>query len=446
MKRILILILTIIVIGCATETPTEDSLLKFAPQDAVILQIQDFESFQSELKNNQLLQSFKNPKFKQDFNTFVDYLQYIKPNSKSLVCFNELGKDSFEYTFITKKHPNLIVLDSLQKASTKSSVYEDTSIIETTLGDQVNYTFYADSIFVNSSSKLLIENCIRSYKKVTIPASLKKVYATIDNSKSATLLATPKQLSPLLKQLFPNADTKFVATLGEQLALDIAVLQDEISFTGIITAKDSLSHTLSSLENTSPREHKMAKVIPPFFESFSTITFDAYEKFQPETKNSLLDALEEVSTFSFNGSTFTGLRFISSSNEAATQLALNSEESSTRNIKIYKNEDAKLFQNHFSPFMTTFDNDFYVILDEYIVFTNADGLKSLALLVGLYKDEQTLSYQKNYQETIKHFSDESSVLVFINTDKFKKTFAESVANSYQKEILSINVDDYPFAA
>lgn len=446
MKRMLILMLTLIVIGCATETPTEDSLLTFAPQDAVILQIPDFESFQSELKNNQLLQSFKQPQFQQDFNAFVTYLQYIKPNSKSLVCFNELGKDSFEYTFITKTHPDLIVLDSLQKASTKSSVYEDTSIIETTLGNQVNYTFYADSIFVNSSSKLLIENCIRSYKKATIPASLKKVYATIDESKSATLLATPKQLSPLLKHLFPNANTKFVTTLGEQLALDIAVLQDEISFTGIITANDSLSHALSSLKNTTPREHKMAKVIPPFFESFTTITFDAFEKFQPETKNSLLDALEEVSSFSFNGSSFTGLRFISSSNEAATQLALNSEESTTRNIKIYKNEDAKLFQNHFSPFVSTFDNQFYVILDEYIVFTNEEGLKSLALLVGLYKDVQTLAFQKNYQETIKNLSDESSVLVFVNTDKFKKTFAESVANSYQKEILSINVDDYPFAA
>ena len=121
MKRIFILLLTIISIGCTTETPKEYSLLKFAPQDAaLILQIQDFESFQSELKNNQLLQSFKKPKFKQDFNTFVEYLKYIKPNSKSLLCFNELGKDSFEYTFVTKTHPDLIVLDSLQKAITKN--------------------------------------------------------------------------------------------------------------------------------------------------------------------------------------------------------------------------------------------------------------------------------------------------------------------------------------
>ncbi|QHI36748.1 hypothetical protein IMCC3317_21180 [Kordia antarctica] len=447
MKRILILILTIFSIGCTTETPKEYSLLKFVPQDAaVILQINDFESFQSELKNNQLLQSFKKPKFKQDFTAFVDYLQYIKPTSKSLLCFNELGKDSFEYTFITKTHPNLIVLDSLQKATTTNINYNDASIIKTTLGNQVNYTFYADSIFVNSSSQLLIENCIRSYKKVKIPASLKKVYTTIDESKSATLLATPKHVSPLLKHIFPNADTKFVATLGEQLALDVSILQDEISFTGIATANDSLSHALSSLKNTSPREHKIATIIPPFFESFMTITFDSYEKFQPETTNSLLDALEEVSTFSFNGSSFTGLRFISSSNEAETQLKTNSEHSTARNIKIYKNEDATLFQNHFSPFIITFDNTYYVILDEFIVFTNKNGLEDLSLLIGLYKDEQTLAYQKDYKETIENLSDESSILVFVNTDKFKKTIAESVQKSYRKEILSINIEDYPFAA
>ncbi|WP_298426450.1 hypothetical protein [uncultured Kordia sp.] len=448
MKRILLLILTIFSIGCTTEeTPKEYALLKFAPQNAaVILQINDFEGFQSELKNNQLLQSFKKPKFKQDFTVFVDYLKYIKPNSKSLLCFNELGKDSFEYTFITKSHPNLIVSDSLQKAATKKITYNDTSIIETTIGEQVNYSFFADSIFVNSSSKLLIENCIRSYKKAIIPESLQKVYATIDESKSATLLATPKDISPLIQHIFPNANTKFVATFAEQMALDIDILQDEISFTGIITENDSLSHTLSPLKNTSPREHKMAKVIPPFFTYFTSITFDSYTNFHPEKENSLLDALEEVSTFSFNGNTFTGLRFISSSNEAATQLKNNRIQSNARNSFIRENEDPDLFKEHFTPFIKEFNNQFFLILDEYIIFTNIDGVKDLLILSLLYRDEQTLLYQDNYQETIGNLSDESSILTFINTKKFKSTIAESTKKSYQKEIKSINLDDYPFAA
>ncbi|WP_046756119.1 hypothetical protein [Kordia jejudonensis] len=448
MKRILLLILSIFIIGCTTEeTPKEYALLKFAPQNAAaILQINDFEGFKSELKNNQLLQSFKKPKFKQDFNSFVDYLQYINPNSKSLLCFNELGKDSFEYTFITKSHPDLIVLDSLQKATTKSITYNNTSIIETTIGKNVNYSFYTDSVFVNSSSKLLIENCIRSHKKAIISEPLQAVYATIDESKSATLLATPKDFSPLLQKLFPNADTNVVANFGEQMALDIDILQDEISFTGIITENDSLSHTLSSLKNTSPREHKMAKVIPPFFSHFTTIAFDSYKSFHPETQNSMLDALEEVCSFSFNGRSFTGLRFISSSNEAATQLKNNRVQSQARYNAIRENEDATLFQGDFTPFIETFDNQFFIILDEYIVFTSADGLKDLYILSALYSDEQTLAFQKNYQETMENLSDESSVVSFINTKTFKSTFAESTKKAYQKEIKCINVDDYPFAA
>lgn len=448
MKRILLLILTIIVIGCTTEeTPKEYNLLKFAPQDAaVILQIQDFEGFQSELKNNQLLQSFKKPKFKQDFNSFVDYLKYIKPKSKSLLTLNEVGRNSFEYTFITKSHSNLIALDSLQKASIKNITYNDVSIIETTIGKHVNYSFYTDRIFVSSSSKLLIENCIRSYKKAIIPEPLKKVYTTIDESKSATLLASPKHISPLLQYLFPNADTKFVATLGEQMALDIEVAQDEMSFTGIMTENDSLSHALSSLKNTLPRESKMANVIPPFFSHFTSVTFDAYKKFQPKTKNSLLDALEEVCTFSFNNRTFTGLRFISSSNEAATQLKDNPTQSQARQHTIQENTDPTLFQGAFTPFIDSFHNQYFLILDEYIVFTNEEGLKDLYTLAALYSDKQTLAFQKNYQETIATLSDESSILSFVNTTKFKSTFAESTKKSYQKEIKSINIDDYPFAA
>ncbi len=446
MQRIFILLLIIISFGCETETPKTSSLLAYAPQNAAaIIQIQNFESFRSELKNNQLLKSFRKPAFKQDFNAFVDYLQYVKPTSKSLLCFNELGKNSYEYTFVTKVHPELIVLDSLAKATTENIMYEGSTITKTTLNNRVNYTFVTDSIFVNSSSKLLIENCIRSYTKATVPEALTKVYATIDETKSATILANPKYVQPLLKKLFPNAATDIVSNFGEQAALDLSILPDELSFTGIVMANDSLGHSLSALKNTAPRASKIAKVIPPFFEHFTSVTFDGYEKFQPTTKNSLLDALEEVATFSFNGSTFIGLRFISSSNEAITQLQTKPAISTVRNTKIHKNEDAELFAAHFTPFIQQFDNSHFVILDEYIVFSEAEGLRSLAMLVGMYKDEQTLFYKENYIETIANLSDESSLLLMVNTETFKKTFAESAQKKYQKEIASINLEDYPFA-
>ncbi|MEM6684764.1 MAG: ribonuclease HII [Bacteroidota bacterium] len=446
MKRILILLLIVFSIGCTTETPQEYSLLAYTPKDAaVIIQIQNFESFRSELKNNQLLKSFRKPAFKQDFNAFVDYLQYIKPNAKSLLCFTESGKNSFEYTFITKIHLDLIVLDSLTKTTTEKIPYEGKTITKTIVNDRANYTFIADSIFINSSSELLIENCIRSYNTATVDETLKKVYTTIDETKSATVLANPKYVQALLKKLFPNADTNMVTNFGAQAALDISMLPDEISFTGIVTANDSLGHTLSSLKNTLPRTSTIAKVIPPFFEYFTSITFDAYEKFQPKTKNSQLDALEEVATFRFNGTTFMGLRFISSSNEAMTQLQTNSEYSTVRNTKIYKNEDKTLFKDHFSPFINTFDNRYFVILDEFIVFSESDGLRNLAMLIGMYKDKQTLFYKENYTETIKNLSDASSILTFVNTDRFKKTFAESTQKKYQKEVESINLKKYPFA-
>lgn len=446
MKRILILLLTILSIGCSTETPKEYSLLSYAPQDAAtIIQIQNFESFRSELKNNQLLKSFRKPAFKNDFNAFVDYLQYLKPTSKSLLCLNELGKNSFEYTFITKIHPDLIALDSLAKATTEKINYQGNTITKTTVNDRVNYTFIADSVFVNSSSELLIENCIRSYKEATVPETLKKVYATIDETKSATVLANPKYLQPLLKKIFPNANTAMVSNFGAQAALDVSILPDELSFTGIVTANDSLNHALSALKNTAPRASQIAKVIPPAFEHFTSITFDTYEKFHPTTKNSLLDALEEVATFSFNGNTFTGLRFISPSSEAITQLQSKPEASTVRNIKVYKNEDTTLFKDHFTPFIKQFDNRNFVILDEYIVFSEPEGLRSLAMLIGMYKDQQTLFYKENYIATMESLSDESSLLTFINTEKFKKTFAESTQKKYQKEIASINIEDYPFA-
>ncbi|AXG68038.1 hypothetical protein KORDIASMS9_00227 [Kordia sp. SMS9] len=446
MQRIFILLLIILSIGCETEIPKRSSLLAYAPLHAsAIIQIQNFESFRSELKNNQLLKSFRKPAFKTDFNAFVEYLQYVKPMSKSLLCFNELGKNSFEYTFITKMHPDLIALDSLAKVSTEKITYEGNTITKTTLNNRVNYTFIADSIFVNSSSELLIENCIRSYKKATVSEAMKKVYATIDETKSATILANPKYLQPLLKKLFPNATTNIVSNFGAQAALDVSILPDELSFTGIITANDSLDHSLSSLKNTIPRASKIAKVIPPFFEHFTAVTFDAYEKFHPATKNSLLDALEEVATFSFNGTTFTGFRFISSSNEAFTQLQTKPEISTVRNSKIHKNEDDTLFKDHFTPFINQFDNRHFVILDEYMVFCEPDGLRSLAMLIGMYKDKQTLFYKENYIETIKNLSDESSLLMMVNTEKFKKTFAESAPKKYQKEIASMNLEEYPFA-
>ena len=445
MKRIFFLLCILLLIGCTTETPKEYSLLKFVPQNAaIVLQINDLESFRSELKNNQLLQSFKKPQFKQDLNAFVSYLDYLQPNSTSLISFSEVGKEKFEYMFVTKNHENLIALDST-KTATQEIPYEGNSILKTTVNDRTTYTFMADSIFVNSSSQLLIENCIRSYKKVSIPASLKKVYATVDENSAANVLTSPKELAPFLQYLFPQLQPKFIAQFGEHAAVDVSILPDEISLTGIITEKDSLSHMMSSLKNTSPREQKVARVIPPLFDYFSTITFDSYKNFQPRKPNDLLDALEEVSSFSFNGNTFTSLRFISSSNEAITQLKNQPVHSETRYFPIYQNTDTALFENAFAPFIKSFSNSYFMILDEFIVFTNEEGIKDLSTISILYKNEQTLTFQENYQATIQHVSDESSLMLFVNLDTFKKTIAESAQKPYQKEIKTINVEEYPFA-
>ena len=130
MKRIFILIAFIVVASCTTETKSEYPILKYVPQNAsLVLKINDFEGFKSDIKNNELLQSFKEPQFKKDITSHVAYLEYLNPKGASFLCFNEVGKDKVDYTFITKHHDDLIVIDSTSNASFMTS-YDIGAVME----------------------------------------------------------------------------------------------------------------------------------------------------------------------------------------------------------------------------------------------------------------------------------------------------------------------------
>ena len=68
------------------------------------------------------------------------------------------------------------------------------------------------------------------------------------------------------------------------------------------------------------------------------------------------------------------------------------------------------------------------------------------MIIGLYKDKQTLAYQDNYIASLQSLSDESSLLFFTNNNEYKSTLGFLAGSDYKREIETINVDDYPFAA
>src|SRR5690606_27177414 len=100
-----ILIFCIGLQSCQKEVIPVSDIIHYTPRKAaVVIKINDFQAFKSELINNDFLELLKISKPYTDSKELLSTLNYIQAKDQSLLAINEIGKGNYDYTFITKKH------------------------------------------------------------------------------------------------------------------------------------------------------------------------------------------------------------------------------------------------------------------------------------------------------------------------------------------------------
>ena len=243
MKKILVLfVFSLILIGCNSGNKRTTKLSQLIPDNSIIiLKISDLESFKSDIKNN----DFVNTILKNEDDLFdSDLLNTIQTVNKVLYCVSEIN--NIKHTSIITKYN-----DSLLKTLTNSTSF---------------YTKIIDSIYVVSTSESII-NAINPKENL----SFETLNKTTNDNASFSLFLNKKSSNSLGKAMVNN--TKFT----NALVLDTNLSSDEINLNGITTTDNSRLELLDIFHKNMPQENSLLNIVPNDSEGFLSFTFSDYD-------------------------------------------------------------------------------------------------------------------------------------------------------------------------
>ncbi|MDG1329692.1 MAG: hypothetical protein P8P27_05580 [Flavobacteriaceae bacterium] len=424
-------------ISCDPAPSKLKALSDFIPKNPlVVFSINDFETLKSDLYNNSFLSNLKNAQA-YSYLKNKEIFKHLHPNSKSLLCISK-GNDEPAFTFMTKLNKDLFNVDSIAGHTIKNSSFNSFTFQKVIINKQAIFTTVEDSIFFASNSEKTLANILSGKNENN--AILKKLTA-LSNHQDLTAFIPANEI--LANQILFN--------FGSWAALNIEVLPDALTASGVLLTNDSVPQLISVFKGLNPQQNEIAKVTPTNANTVVSLTFDDFALFQNNLQNFrgiksikdeetiLFEAVNEVSKISFSDGSAIVLKSIDPqlTNEALQNFS--SPKSPFKGIMIHRFNEPNLFVNHFLTFTNRTAPKEVFILDNFFVFSENEEVTQN--IINSYLLNNCLSSTSYYKEALSQLSDESSLLVM----KLNGDYSEAISTLLKTEIATASFKKYPIA-
>ncbi|WP_106795160.1 hypothetical protein [Aquimarina sp. Aq78] len=443
MKKIVAVLLVFIAISCDDTSKKSNSLLDHIPRDTqIIIKINDLDGATSKLRDNNFIKN----------NNQIAFFEYFKNLSildqthktESILCFSPLGKNDYEYTYISKFDPSVINADSLNTKQIETINYSENTIYKVTSKGKSFFATRQDSLLIASSSQLLIENAIRMQAApIPIDKDLQKVYEVSGTENTLSVLVNGKKLQNIHNTLLPNTDLESLKNFSGWISADATIGQDAMYLDGIAIEKDSLSSTIGIFDNTIAQENKISKVTPVTAKGFISYTYDDFDVLKKNLSMAQDRELEDIPgdlDDILSGVSEIGMIFLDKENilvlnslspETAQESLAGDKIDTYRNTPIYSYKSSSTFSQVLNPLVSDFDAKYYFVRDDFIIF--GSSTKALRDVIANILNQTLLHDQEYYKATIKDLSDESSILIAGNIKNIKEYISENVEEEYSSQ-------------
>ncbi|MCB0372829.1 MAG: ribonuclease HII, partial [Muricauda sp.] len=313
--RLLLFFLAISIVSCEKEIKVSESRLDYLPPSpALIIKISNLTNFKSELKNNNFINQVKGLSKFQSLMEKLEGLDPVSSNNPSLLAIYEVGKDNYDFLFVTTNTPGVFNVDSLANKTVESINYQENSFTKYTLDNIEVYAQALDKDIVLTSSQLLMENVSRTKRSNPVDPMLKRLFETTSLNKSASFYLNLTEKSSLLF----NSETNTSPTnpFSEWISLDFTANSDQVRLNGIAMASDSTNNFINLFKDTSPLANKTPEFAPLNTQAVVSYTFDDYQTFA-RNQNTYLDRVKKVDSL-FNTIEEVGIIYLN--NERAVLL------------------------------------------------------------------------------------------------------------------------------
>ncbi|WP_350293808.1 ribonuclease HII [uncultured Croceitalea sp.] len=449
-----ILFLFLLILSCKQKTTTTDSILDYLPKDAaVILKINNLSSFKSELKNSEFFSKTNKTNLFKKIAKKVDGINFLNPTATCAVGFYELGKENFEFLYVSDNNPNFFNIEKARDKVIETLTYENREVKKYILEDNILFVFELDDKIVASSSQMLLENFIRIGKNKKVPNKLRKLYDTADNSKSASIIVNLKKGGGLLSSTLKNNNSKTVDAFADWISIDFNTDSNKTSFNGIAIANDSIKNFINLFKGTVPVAEGVSNVSPKNADAILSFSFNNYETFANNQKkyldraqkiDTLFNTIEEVGIIYLNKEKAIVLNSFGAANltEAINQFSIGS--SSYQGIEIFALNNKDFISSAFNPLIKDFESNFYILLEDTFIF--ATKKETLQSIIANSKSGTTFNKTEVYNSAKSSLANESSLL-FISNQKGIQNFLElDFSSDLFIDVKKIDFKNYTFAA
>lgn len=243
-----------------TQNNIAEPTIHLIPNDAaVILRINDYQSFIKHIKNNEVYQEIT--KLKPLYNFYTSFEKYydsiifteIFSNKKKQELFISLHNISTSKTGflacipISEKNQNYLTTSTLK--TTRN--YKDNAFYSLHKSKEKLHVLILNQNLCISNSELLLEQIVNQNKTNLLNNdSFKELYATLNPNISVNILLNYKYIPPLIMPYFSNDFSQNINQLSkfaQYSAFDIQFKPQTIVLNGFSTATDSLQQYLSKL-------------------------------------------------------------------------------------------------------------------------------------------------------------------------------------------------------
>lgn len=410
------LVIFLMFFSCELSHNTTRSIEDLVPKNAaVVISINALEGFKSAIQNNTLL--FKTGVFN-DLEKALKPLDSLKSLSPLLVCVNPQS-DSKVFTFIT--HQRNLTKDTLLLPYIK-----------------------LDSLVVISNSKAILESL--------------KTQSSSEYSKLSKLQRTNTTFSVYCNAL-PELKSMPILS-NEPVYFEFNVTPESITVNGTLLASKSENKWFRFFENLDPQTQSLQTIIP--VESAVVKIFN-YTDFDQLTRN--IDALgyaskvaalsktffsstKEIGVFQIDEGTGIALKSIDINSTYEALSGFQNELSSFRSVPIFEFTELSLFNDSFGPLLTPTRPNKFIILEDYLVFSDSETV--LQLVISNYLNKNTLETSYTYESIQKSLSDETSIQTYFGhktleavlNELFNITIKPNVLNAYKLSALQFVKDDH----
>ena len=441
----IILIVSLGLYSCQEEVIPVSDIIHYTPRKAaVVIKINDFQAFKSELINNDFLELIKGSKPFLDATALLSTLNYIETKDPSLLAINEIGKGNYDYTFITKKHTDLFSIDSTVNRTIETLTYESASIRVLTIGDQKVYSTFFKNYFIGSSSKLIIENLIRSQGSLKADPSLVKLFEVAQSNSSANIFVHHKQGENLFSQVLSSPLAQEVTQLNDWTSFDSKITQDYIKLNGVALSDPGTKNILDIVKNTDPANSEAADIVPinaDYFISLNSANSGLIEN--KSTTDSLFYNSRELIKVGINNRRVFAVRTSDNLHFEDHLQKFVKDQSDFRDFAIWNLNDSTVVSKHYPKLFPKIKSKHVAKVGSFYVFT--DDMEPLESIITNFQNNATLAQLSSYKTLRNELAGASSVLVLGNLNNIKNNKA-ILNDDFEAYLSKKDMGEYKFIA